>query len=78
LGLALSDALLFPLLFVDYVVIAAVSVIVPVLVNWLAGSPGPHSDYTNFATAVGLLATAALDFVVVRKVWRSVRRTREI
>jgi len=51
---------------------------VPVLVNWLAGSPGPHSDYTNFATAVGLLATAALDFVVVRKVWRSVRRTREI
>jgi len=78
LGLALSDALLFPLLFVDYVVIAAVSVIVPVLVNWLAGSPGPHSDYTNFATAVALLASAALDFFVVRKVWRSVRRTREI
>jgi len=75
LGLALFDALLFPLLLVDGLVFVLVTVIVSALVYWLPG-PAPLNSALSphlILLPAGLVSIV-LDYFIVRKVWRFCRR----
>ena len=63
LGLALFDALLFPLLVVDGVVVV-----------FLAGMVGFSKSMAGFYEGVGLLLSVVLDYFVIRRAWRFCRR----
>jgi serine/threonine protein kinase len=69
LGLALFDALVFPLLVVDYLIMAAGSVLATALVS--------SATAQDMATVVDLLIVVVLDFFIVRKIWRFYRRKNE-
>jgi hypothetical protein len=75
LGLALFDALVFPLLFADFLVFVLVFSFTPMMVTLMFGSLQPNSAFNRLSiAAVSLLAAVVLDFFIVRKVWRSYRR----
>jgi len=75
LGLALFDALLFPLLLVDGLVFVLVTVIVSALVYWLPGLPPLNSALSPHLILLPAgLVSIVLDYFIVRKVWRFCRR----
>jgi hypothetical protein len=73
LGLALFDALLFPLLLLDGVVVLLLANVV----GFLHSMVGFSENMVVFYWGVGLLISVLLDFFIVRKVWRSCRRKSE-
>jgi hypothetical protein len=74
LGLALFDALFFPLLVVDSLVFLFLFVAASPIAYWLRGPLPPNTVYGIWAiaafVAVAGLASVALDFFIVRKAWR--------
>jgi tRNA A-37 threonylcarbamoyl transferase component Bud32 len=75
LGLALFDALLFPLLLVDGLVFVLVTVIVSALVYWLPGPPPLNSALSPHLILLPAgLVSVVLDYFIVRRVWRFCRR----
>jgi tRNA A-37 threonylcarbamoyl transferase component Bud32/predicted anti-sigma-YlaC factor YlaD len=84
LGMALFDALFFPLLIVDGLIFVLALFIMSAFATWLGG-PLPANTVRDFGPAeIGLAAvpsfliSVVLDFFVVRKAWRSIRRKSEI
>ena len=78
LGLALFDALLFPLLVVDCLVFLFMSVAASPIAYWLRDPIPPNTVYGMWAitafVAVAGLASVVLDFFIVRKAWRFLSR----
>jgi tRNA A-37 threonylcarbamoyl transferase component Bud32 len=69
LGLAFFDALVFPLLVVDYLVMAAGGVLATALLS--------SAKAQDAATVVDLLVVVVLDFFIVRTIWRFYSRKGE-
>jgi predicted Ser/Thr protein kinase len=75
LGLAVFDGLLFPLLALDTLVFAVYFVFIRIL----RGMQYPQSESAGVLLAIGLgvlalVKVAALDYIIIRKVWRAVTR----